>query len=151
MGGDGDFNRAKLESTFGPRKVDDGLKLIDAEGQMSQNFADIVRNSKTAQSQQAAKLIENNQKYFKVDGGLTGLGALGKVSAGAGNFLLKTIAGRVSLNASDALAKALSGNKATSQELLNAINKTKNVSLKDKTLIRAILFSGAAQASQAQP
>jgi hypothetical protein len=150
MGGDGDFNRAKLESTFGPRKVDDGLKLIDAEGQMAQNFADIVRNSKTAQSQQAAKLIENNQP-FKVDSGLTTLGLGAKVSAGTANFLLTKVAGRVSSNTSDALAKALASNKSTSQELLNALNKTKSVSLKDKTLIRAILFSGAAQAAQAQP
>lgn len=150
IGGDGDFNRAKLEMTFGPRKVDEGVGLVDAEGQMSQNFADIVRNSKTAQSQQAAKLIENNQP-FKVDGGLTTLGLGAKISAGTANYLVRKIAGQVSADTSEALAKALVGNKTTTRELLRALDKTRNVSLRDKTLVRAILFSGAAQAAQPQP
>jgi hypothetical protein len=150
IGGDGDFNRAKLARTFGPRKVDQGVSLVDSEGAMSQNFADIVRNSKTAQSQQAAKMIESNTP-FKVDSGMTSLGLGAKVTAGAANYLLSKISGRVSSSTSEALSRALTGKKPTVEALLKELNKSGKVSIGDKTLVRALLFSNAAQNGRSVP
>lgn len=150
IGGDGDFNRAKLTSTFGPRKVEQGVNLVDAEGAKSQNFADIVRNSKTAQSQQAAKMLEQNTP-FQVDAGMTTLGLGAKITAKAANALIGKVSGRVSSSTSEALANALRGNKATAQSLLDELSNKKGISLSDKTLVRALLFSKGLQGGSVQP
>lgn len=150
MGGDRDFNRAKLEATFGPRKVDDAVNMVDAEGAMSQNFADIARNSKTAQSLVAQDLIKSN-KPFKVDSGATTLGMLSKIPVAAANALMGKVSGRVQSSTSDALAKALTGKKPDVQELLRSLDKSGKVPLADKVLVRALLLSGGLQSSQVTP
>jgi hypothetical protein len=150
IGGDGDFNRAKLAQTFGNKKVDQGIGLVEGEGAMSQNFADIARNSKTAQSLVAQDLIKSN-KPFKVDSGATTLGMLSKIPVAAANALMGKVSGRVQSSTSDALAKALVGKKPDVQELLRSLDKSGKVPLKDKALIRALLFSSGLQDSQATP
>jgi DNA uptake protein ComE-like DNA-binding protein len=150
LGGDGDFNRAKLAQTFGQEKVNKGINLLDAEGAMSQNFADIARNSKTAQSLVAQDMIKDVKPY-RVDSGLSALGLASKVPVAAANALMGRLSGRVQASTSDALAKVLVGNKATVQELLKSLDKSGKVPLADKVLVRALLFSGGLQASQATP
>jgi hypothetical protein len=149
LGGDGDFNRAKLEATFGSQKVDDALKMVDGESQMSQNFADIVRNSKTAQSLEAAKLIPDGPR-FKATGSETVNGTLvARPFVATLNYLAEKMAGKVNVATSEALSNSLTkkGNDLT--KLLSDLSANKKVPLKDKTLIRALLISQAAQSSKA--
>lgn len=64
-----------------------------------------------------------------------------------GQQLLGKLKGRAAPETVDLISKSIGGGNMNTQKLLAAINK-KNVSLKDKTLVRALLFSGAAKDAQ---
>lgn len=148
MGGDGDFNRAKLEATFGPRKVENAIGLIDNESLMSQNFADIVRNSKTAQSLEAAKLLDDTPR-LKFTGSETMTGLPLRAGAKALNYLIDKTAGKVSAKTSDALANALTAKGADLGKIISALEANKKIPANDKLVIRALLFGRSGEFSTA--
>jgi hypothetical protein len=149
LGGDGDNNRLKLDHSLGPKITDKLNSFVEGRGTMSQNFADIVRNAKTAQSLEAAKLIPDGPR-FKATGSETVHGTLvARPFAATLNYLAEKTAGKVNAATSEALSNSLTkkGNDLT--KLLSDLSANKKVPLKDKTLIRALLISQTAQFSKA--
>jgi hypothetical protein len=123
LGGDGDFNRAKLNSTFGANKVDGLLKSVDREGTFAQNFADVSRNSQTAQRQAAQRQIETSVP-FQISDSASFTGIIGKTGAKLLNALLSKGAGAISAKTSEALAKALKAKGANAEKLFSDLKKT---------------------------
>ncbi|CAB4124617.1 hypothetical protein UFOVP62_17 [uncultured Caudovirales phage] len=61
LGGDADWNRAKLASTFGDQNVSKLVGAIDRESTFAKSYNDAVRGSQTAQRQQANTLIDGQE------------------------------------------------------------------------------------------
>ena len=143
LGGDGDFNRAKLEAIFGPDKVDDLLRSIDREGTFSQNFADVSRNSQTAQRQAALRQIENTTP-LQVSDSASFTGLAGKGIARIVNALLAKAGGKLSSRTAEALATALKASGQDAEAIIKALqqNPAKKI---NSGVVRGVLLSHGAQ------
>jgi hypothetical protein len=149
LGGDADNNRLKLYHSLGPTITNKLNSFVEGVGTMSQNFADIVRNAKTAQSLEAAKLIPDGPR-FKASGNETIHGTLvARPFVATLNYLAEKTAGKVNAATSEALSNSLTKQGSDLTKLLAELSANKKVPLKDKTLIRALLLSQAAQFSTA--
>jgi hypothetical protein len=74
--GEGDWNRDKLATLFGPEKASRILKVLDNEGQMEATYRAVVGGSPTAPTQGFKEFLDDAGKGTKVpaDTTLTGLG-----------------------------------------------------------------------------
>lgn len=98
--GEGDWNRARLASTFGDEKADQLIKLLDRERAFYETFDAVTRNSETARRQEAKAALPggDNRHDFGVREGFIADGVKG--------------AGRaVALKGVDKVAAALQGIK----------------------------------------
>lgn len=100
---EGDWNRAKLVSTFGPDAVDDLARTIDSNTAFRASFDDIVGNSRTAQRTSAAEAVAPRKVTAQSgDGSLSLAGLIGGfkgaalAATGKGARLAGTAAGRAS-------------------------------------------------------
>lgn len=144
LGGDFDFNREKLSTAFGKERVDKLIAAIDREGLFAQNYADVARNSQTAQRQAAEKLVGSSEPVRISDSAsFTGLG--GKAVAKGLNALLGKAATKYSSRNAEALAKALSLKGADAQKLLRDLSQTKNQGQKLRKIVQALVAAHAAE------
>ena len=136
-----DFNRAKLESRFGPAKVSQVANAVDREGTFSQTFADVSRNSQTAQRSAAARAItEADAPSFTGNETITGL--LLKGGAKGANAVMAKVFSKVSQPTRDALARALMANGTDGEALMRALKAAGPE--KKYRLIRALLLEAGA-------
>jgi hypothetical protein len=106
IGGDNDFNRAKLEQLFGGQAIDSLVGRVDAESQMSRNYADIDRNSQTARRIAAKQMVEGPDAP-KVDISATPTGLVGRGIEKAINAITKRAVGNMSDRNKAAITQAL--------------------------------------------
>lgn len=141
-----DFNRAKLESRFGPAKVSRLADAVDREGAFSQTFADVARNSQTAQRGAAAKSItEADAPSFSGSETITGL--LLKGGAKGVNAAMAKVLSKASQPTRDALAKALMAKGTDAETLMNELRRT--APAKRAAIISALLHGlGASSGSR---
>jgi hypothetical protein len=104
LGGDADWNRAKLISTFGAPKVNQLVNAIDRESTFARSYNDAVRGSQTAQRQQANTLIDGQEVKLPP----TSLKGLATAALGKANDLYTGMA-RQSVRDSLGHALSLSG------------------------------------------
>jgi hypothetical protein len=148
IGGDFDFNRAKLGSTFGDSKVQNLVNSVDREGAFAQNFADVARNSQAAQRQTALEQIKSSEPFKISDSAsFTGLG--GKAIAKTAHMIIGKVAGKVSANTTDALAAALQAKGANAQKIIDALMESKKVPANDKAILAALIGGRNGEAARA--
>jgi hypothetical protein len=109
VGGDGDFNRVKLNETMGPQRVDQINSSIDARQHFRNSYNSIANNSQTAQRQAAAAELKNSSlPEITTATSMTGLGVKG-----------------IQMALNKLLAKGVSKfSSATAESLTNALLKT---------------------------
>lgn len=123
VGGDYDFNRAKLAEVFGQDKVDQLVQAIDREGTFSQNYADIARNSQTAQ-RTAGKQLVDGMTAPQFTGGESVMGLLLKGGAKGVNSVLAKGASKYAGGANEALARALMAKGQDAVDLIERLRAT---------------------------
>lgn len=121
MGGDYDFNREKLVEIFGAEKVDKVLRSIDREGTFSQSYADIARNSQTAQRMAGQKLVDSATTELPDWRSISGLGLLLHGGRKGLNAVLGRAAAKHSNAANEALVKALTTPGRDAVALINQL------------------------------
>ncbi len=122
VGGENDFNRAKLAQRFGQGKVDEMVNMIDSERQMAQNYADIDRGSQTARRSAAGKLVDGTDApRFSTQDTLVGLGVRGAEKIV--NSFVKRAAGKMAETNKQALAQALLKQGPEALALMQALAK----------------------------
>lgn len=146
VGGDADFNRDKISEIHGQGAVDQMAGGVRREETFSRNYADIDRNSQTAQRQEAAKVIRRNEPLEVSTGAtVTGLGL--KAGTAIVNALLRG-ANMVSRQPErEALVRALTTRGSAGEALLraaqNAPSPTARVAA--KALVNALLSTTEAR------
>jgi hypothetical protein len=106
MGGEGDWNRAKLESIYGKEAVDKMLGAIDRESTFAGQYADVLKGSQTAQRAGASGLLDAAELNLPSSVSASGM-ATGLVKAAA-NKLLGTSSSMAREQVRNNLGKALS-------------------------------------------
>lgn len=120
VGGDYDFNRSKLAEVHGQDKVDKLIAAIDREGTFSQSYADISRNSQTAQRMAGKELVDGvTAPQFNGSESLVGL--LLRGGAKGLNTVLAKGAAKYSNSANEALVKALTTPGKDAVALINQL------------------------------
>ena len=103
LGGEGDFNRAKLVDQFGEEAVNRVLKAIERERSFQQTFNDIYRGSQTAPRKFGAEAVQEATGPVNVPRDLTLTGLV----AGGAQSLIRGMTGLRGTEARDALARTL--------------------------------------------
>lgn len=141
IGGEADWNRDKLAASFGQPSVDKMVGSVGREQQFSQNYADIARNSQTAQrSAGAATVGKPLIPDISQSASLAGLPAHMLVSAV--NKLLSRGVSRFSDANGEALAKALALRGPAAQRMINDLVHRRNTTptkFTGKAIIRALI------------
>ena len=135
VGGDHDFNRQKLADVFGQDKVDQLVGAVDREGTFSQNYADIARNSQTAQ-RTAGKALVDGMTAPQFNGSESVMGLLLRGGAKGVNSLLARGASKYSSGANEALTRAL---MARGPEAIDLINQLRAAAPKGGKGLQAII------------
>ena len=120
VGGEFDYNRAKIEHLFGPDAVKRLTAAIDREQHFSNNFADITRNSQTAQRTAATKSITEADAP-RISGNETALGLTRKGTAKIANALISRVFSSASQPTRDALVRALTKKGAEGERFMLAL------------------------------
>lgn len=150
IGGDHDFNRAKLEQLFGPRKVEKLVQAVDREETFGKTFANVLENSQTAHRTEAAKSIQAAEPIaFKGNESVLGLG--GKVVEKVGNAIAGKIITKSSQPTRDALTKALLTKGPEARALLALIAQQQVGGGISAAFARALLGGLASKQQQQRP
>lgn len=144
VGGDLDFNREKLAQVFGHDKPDRLVKSIDREERFGQSYADVTRNSQTAQRLEGARAVSAPDAP-RFSGQETVLGMSIKGTAKLLNAVVAKTIGKAHKPTADALTKALIAKGPEARQLLNAL-MTGDVRLRAKILTGLLAEQSAAGA-----
>lgn len=140
VGGDNDFNRAKIEKVFGKSAVDKLVKAIDREDLFGRNYADITRNSQTANRSMASALVnKSDAPRFSGQETIVGVGLRG--TAKMANALVGKIAARSSQPTREALVKALTAKGPEAVKILDALIDSNPKSSAAKAIVRALAMT----------
>lgn len=120
VGGDLDFNREKIAQVFGRDKPDRLVKSIDREERFGQSYADITRNSQTAQRLEGSRAV-SAPDVPRFSGQETVLGMSIKGTAKLLNAVVAKTIGKAHKPTADALTKALIAKGPEARQLLNAL------------------------------
>lgn len=120
VGGDLDFNREKIAQVFGQNKPDRLVKSIDREERFGQSYADIARNSQTAQRLEGSRAVSAPDAP-RFSGQETVLGLTAKGTAKLLNAVVAKTIGRAHKPTADALTRALIAKGPEARQLLNAL------------------------------
>lgn len=88
---EGDWNRQKLNATFGPEAVEEVARTIDANQAFRDNFANVVKNSQTEQRRQAADGVAVRDLKPKDGAGVGIAASIGGLPAGLSAAGLKAL------------------------------------------------------------
>lgn len=120
VGGENDFNRAKIQRIFGKPAVDRLTKAIDREDLFGRNYADVTRNSQTAQRLESEKFVNKaDAPSFGGSETMTGLTLRG--TAKLANALIGRAVTRASQPTREALVKALTAKGPDAVKMLDSI------------------------------
>jgi hypothetical protein len=121
VGGEGDWNRAKLVSAFGPDKTDDLLRIIDNETKMRGTFSGVMQNSETAARQAAQRDVAprqfNSINLMDILSGLPRAGA---------NLAARTRSEQINREVARALASRPSPTTIQNLEIARALAQARN-------------------------
>lgn len=147
IGGDNDWNRAKLAKVFSGKAVDDLVAGVDRESAFGQNSSDILRNSQTAQ-RNAAAAQTGQLKLPEMSSSATITGTLGSTFTKGLNKLLSKGAGKISDTNNRALTEALTLAGPQARALFALLkNPPKGRRVNDTALIKALIAGNAAGAA----
>lgn len=120
VGGENDFNRAKIQKIFGKPAVDRLTKAIDREDLFGRNYADVTRNSQTAQRLESEKFV-NKADAPSFGGSETMTGLTLKGTAKLANALIGRVVTRASQPTREALVRALTAKGPDAVKMLDRI------------------------------
>ena len=147
IGGDNDWNRAKLSKVFSGKAVDDLVAGVDRESTFGQNSSDILRNSQTAQRLAAAAAQTGELNLPEMSSSATITGTLGKGFSKMLNKALSKGASKISDTNNRALMEALTLAGPQARALFAILkNPPKRRGVKDTAMIKALLAGNAAGA-----
>lgn len=106
MGGEGDWNRAKLESIYGKEAVDKMLGAIGRESVFAGQYADVLKGSQTAQRVGASGLLDAAE--MNLPSSVSATGMVTNLVKAAANKLLGTSSSMAREQVRNNLGKALS-------------------------------------------
>ncbi|MEQ1519715.1 MAG: hypothetical protein ABL936_00420 [Aestuariivirga sp.] len=146
IGGDNDWNRAKLSKVFSGKAVDDLVAGVDRESTFGQNSSDILRNSQTAQ-RNAAAAQTGELKLPEMSSSATITGTIGSTLSKAVNKLLSKGASKISDTNNRALTEALMLSGPQARALFAILkNPPKRRGVNDTAMIKALIAGNAAGA-----
>lgn len=138
VGGDNDFNRAKLETAFGPDAVNKMVSAVKREETFARSHADITRNSQTAQRTESTKAVNaSTAPKFTGSETMTGVGL--STAAKIANALIGKAGIRASEPTRQALVRALTAQGPEAVKILDQINSTSTTRKMANELIKALV------------